>query len=362
MIAKRPRLNRTYWTKSRCIEALRRFYATFGEAPLSDGEWNRRTRGRRPRPKLNRGEFPSHATLSNYFSSMRKAWSAAGVDVNQSHEEYTELEDWFIQEAIGVLTRNEIAAELNRTSDAIHRRIYDLGLNTWERHGWTCNRVARVAGIRDYGLRKYMDRGELAYFKGTKVIYIDPADLLVVEEIDWEHPPAELEQAVRRSLAQRLVAILEGRDWRAGRPYQPHQVAFLGRVKAKHRRTAYLTQPREKPTHIRPGDSVRCVAEVPGREHVKGRVGVVHLVYWTLNRMAKPADQYKPGKLRILENLPDWPEGSQPWTETRFAHSEPCWVARVEFKRQKQLARGDRVTYTLPLHTLERVDDQDLAS
>jgi hypothetical protein len=350
--------SRTYWTRTRVLEAMRRFYALHNETPLSTGEWNRRTRRRRPRPNVNRGEFPSFATIGNYFGSMRAAWTAVGIDVNKSHEEYSDLEDWFIQEAIGILTRQEIAAELKRTPDAIHRRIYDLGLNTWERHGWTTNRVARVAGIHDYRLRKYMARGELPYLKGTKVFYIDPADLLVVEEIDWEHPPAELEQAVRRSLTKRLVALLQGQDWRVGSPYKVHQVAFLDRSRNKQRRSAYLTEPREKPTHIRPGDLVHCIADVPGRQYVKGRVGVVHLVYWTLNRMAKPAEEYK-GKIRLVEDLEDWPEGSKPWTETRFAHSEPCWVARVEFKRQKRLTRGARVTYTLPLHALKRVEPHE---
>ena len=80
-------------------------------------------------------------------------------------------------------------------------------------------------------------------------IYADPADLLVVKEIDWEHPPEELAEAVRRSLMARLVAILSGRDWRAGRPYQAHPKRTTGRRWERHAKSST-----PKPLDIDAGD------------------------------------------------------------------------------------------------------------
>jgi hypothetical protein len=50
--------------------------------------------------------------------------------------------------------------------------------------------------VSEYVLRTYIKRGELPSFKGAKHVYVDPADLHVVREIDWQHPPGGLESAV----------------------------------------------------------------------------------------------------------------------------------------------------------------------
>jgi hypothetical protein len=74
--------------------------------------------------------------------------------------------------------------------------------------GWPIQRVARTAGISEYLLRAYVRRGELPAFKGAKHVYISPADLVVVSEIDWQHVPAELEAAARHAHHERLVNVL----------------------------------------------------------------------------------------------------------------------------------------------------------
>jgi hypothetical protein len=56
---------------------------------------------------------------------------------------------------------------------------------------------------------------------------VDPADLLVVDEIDWQDPPAELEAAAVHSLRQRLVTHLARRQ--PLRRFVPR--ANLGRVR-----------------------------------------------------------------------------------------------------------------------------------
>src|SRR5207253_6776255 len=69
-----------------------------------------------------------------------------------------------------------------------------------------------MARMSEYVLRAYIRRGELLAFKRAKHVYLDPADLMVVAEIDWQHPPAELEEAVLHSLRRRLVTLLAGRS------------------------------------------------------------------------------------------------------------------------------------------------------
>jgi len=133
-----------------------------------------------------------------------------------------------VREAIGILPRAQIAADLKRSDAAVKRWLYDHGLRIKDALGWTAHRFERVAQVPAHRLRGYMDRGELPYYKGSTCTYFDPADFLVVEEVDWRHPPAELERAVRRSLIERIVRTLEGQDWRAGRRYQPRPLFEQG--------------------------------------------------------------------------------------------------------------------------------------
>jgi hypothetical protein len=59
-------------------------------------------------------------------------------------------------------------------------------------------------------------------FKGAKHVYLDPGNLAEMEEIDWQHVPAELVSAVLQSLRWRLVQVLVGQDWRTVRPHRPY--------------------------------------------------------------------------------------------------------------------------------------------
>ncbi|HMX29109.1 MAG TPA: hypothetical protein PKC13_26220, partial [Blastocatellia bacterium] len=181
------------------------------------------------------------------------------------------------------------------------------------------HRVMRVTQVPDHILRKYADRGDLPYLRGSKCIYVDPADLLIIEEIDWEHPPAELAEAVRHSLMTRLVKILSKQDWRAGRPYQPHPKRTTNRRWSRRVNSAM-----PKPVEIIAGDWVRVRQKVPSRPGVKGLIGRVHVVYWSGNRQ-------KAGTARKA--------------------AEACWMARVEFKKD---AAGKRLNCTLPLAVLEK--------
>ena len=125
--------------------------------------------------------------------------------------------------ATGQAPTTSIAVTLRRGEAAVRTRARKLGLHVGLAHGWPLLRVARTAGISEYVLRDYVDRGEIPVFKGAKHVYLDPADLPAVKEIDCQHLPSELESAVLRSLRWRLVRILAGQDWRTMQPHHLHQ-------------------------------------------------------------------------------------------------------------------------------------------
>ena len=321
-----------WWTRERVVEGLRAFYRAHSVAPASTEHWHalvdlaadRRARGP-ARP------YPSAYAVLRHFGSFRRAWAAAGVDAGRGAEPWSADEDWYLAEAAGLYTRKEIAAHLGRTPAAVKRRLYDLGLHTWRRWGWALHRVERVARVPSHVLRTYLDRGEVAYFRGTRCLYLDPADLPAVGEVDWGAPPPELGEAVLRALRERLVRQLAARaagaDWRAGRPHRARPVRRTDR-----RWGSRLLRPGPKPAGLAglaPGDRVRCRGPVSGRPHLAGREGVVRLVYWSGNRTV-----HNPAR-----------EGP-----------EPAWMARVEFPKQRRHGNDrPRVTYALPLAALQRL-------
>jgi hypothetical protein len=312
-----------WWTKGRVIEGMLRFYRDHKFAPTSTEEWHRLTvRTGKSRSGVG-NPYPSFNSVLKYFSSFRQAWMAAGVKVNRSDEPWTPEEDRFIAEGAGIFTRDELAEALDRTPNAVHRRLYDMGVNTRNARGWTFHRVMKASGCPDYILRRYANRGELPYFRGTRLMYIDPADLLVVAEIDWDNPPADLADAVRKSLMGRLVKILSGQDWRAGRLYQPHKANTTDK---KHQKRN-PPPPVPKPKEIDAGDWVRLTKRLPNGSGIERRRGLVHVVYWSAY-------------------------GSQS-NHRRGRDDGGAWVARVEFKgnQEKNQPRLQRV---LPLDALAK--------
>jgi hypothetical protein len=315
---------RTWWTRGRVVDGLRRFYQDCGLAPTSTEEWRRLTgnRGGRGGGPGTRRPYPSPYAVLRYFDTFRQAWAAADIDVGRLLESWSELEDWYLREGIGLLSRAELARDLRRTPDAVHRRLYDLGLHAYQRWGWTLHRVERVAQVPRHRLQTYIERGDLPFLRGSKCIYVDPADLLVVQEIDWQHPPAELAEAALQSWRTRLVKLLAGHDWRLGQPFQAQPL-----VRTDRRWSPRLIAPGPKPTELAAGDWVEVAAPIPSRPYCEGRQGRVHLVFWTVSRNCRKSARSSP---------------------------EPQWMARVEFPSQHARSRGPRVTYTLPLASLRK--------
>lgn len=311
-----------WWTRERVIEGLRRFYRDHGIAPTATEKYNELTKGTGRNRNGVGNPYPSFYGVLKHFGTFREAWTAAGVQVNRDFEEWTPEEEWFLREGAGILSRKELAAALNRTPNAVHRRLYDLGIHSYRARGWTFHRIERVAQVPAHIIRCYADRGELPYLRGSKCIYCDPADLLVIREINWDDPPAELAEAVRRSLMERLAKILAGQDWRAGRPYQPHPDPINKQQWLRRDRS----EPAEpKPIEVSAGDWIRL-----RRKSVKpeagDRAGLVSLVYWSRNRQRNN---------RTRQN-----DGGE-------------WMARVEFKRQGDLPR---LKATLPLKSLKKAE------
>lgn len=316
---------RTWWTRERVVAGLRRFYQDHHLAPTSTEEWHHLTgrHGHRDNARGGRRSFPSLYAVLRHFETFRQAWAAVGIDVGRRQESWSELEDWYLREAIGLISRVEIARDLNRTPEAIHRHQYDLGLHSYQRWGWTLHRVERIAQVPRHRLQTYLERGDLPYLRGSKCIYVDPADLLVVSEIDWTNPPADLEDAALHAWRERLVKVLAGNDWRAARPFRAQPV-----VRTDRRWGPRMIRPAARPIELEPGNWVEVVEPVERRPYCLGRVGRVHLVFWSVNRGGGHSARSAP---------------------------EPQWMARVEFTSQHPRSLGPRVTYTLPLTCLRVV-------
>ena len=200
------------------------FHAATGQAPTTSRYWASLVRSLGAAPDQHPRLYPSEYAVLRHFPSFRAAWLAAGIQLDDEHwAPWTADDDRYLVTHLGVQPTAGIAATLRRGEAAVRTRARKLGLCVGLAHGWPLLRVARAAGISEYVLRGYVDRGELPVFKGAKHVYLDPGDLPAVKEIDWQHVPAELESAVLQSLRWRLVQILAGQDWRAMRPHRLHQ-------------------------------------------------------------------------------------------------------------------------------------------
>lgn len=305
----------TYWTKARVIAGLKLFFKYNQFTPTSFHHYHSLTRYT---GMTHERDFPSAYGIFRWFETMRQAWEAAGITVDRSHEPYTELEDWYLYEAAGILSRAQIAADLRRTEGSVKRRWYDLGIDARTRWGWAIHRIAEHTQIPAHLFDGYMYRGDLPYFRGNRFIYIDPGDLPDIDIIDWRRVTKDLKNAVRQSLMQRAVLILEGKDWRLYRPQQPHPQKKTDRV---YHWKKYEPAP-PMPFKLKRGDIVEVTDVDPVRKVRKGRRGVVHLVLRTRGDKRRQAG----------------------------------WYARVEFKKDKaRRSTEKRVIYGLPMTTLKKV-------
>jgi hypothetical protein len=204
---------RPWWTRERVLAGLVAFRRATGQAPTTSRNWAGVVQG------ISHGQrrFPTAYAVLRHLPTFRAAWTAAGVPLaDAGWAPWTAKHDRYIVAYLGVQPTVAIAAALGRGEYTIRARTRKLGLRVGNARGWPILRVARTAGISERVLRAYIRRGELPAFKGAKCVYLDPADLVVVAEIDWQHLPAELEAAALQSLRQRLVILLAAHGgWQA---------------------------------------------------------------------------------------------------------------------------------------------------
>jgi hypothetical protein len=183
---------RTWWTRERVLAGLVAFHRATGQAPTTSRGWS----GQIQRLGLLQPRVPSTYAVLRHFPNFRAAWTAAGVQLCDARwAPWTVEQDRYILTQLGVQPTIAIAESLGRGEAAIRARARKLGLRVGTARGWPLQRAARTAGVSEYVLRAYIKRGELPAFKGAKHLYVDPTDLRVVREIDWQHPPANLESA-----------------------------------------------------------------------------------------------------------------------------------------------------------------------
>lgn len=338
-----------WWTKERMLEAGARFYREHKCTPTNEGWWQAETQftAYSSDGLSNHGSnrpYPSTGPLKNCWKGTRDFWTAVAaaypklnILLDKGDAPWSPLEEWFIAETVGLISRAEVArlmaeSGLGRTEAAIKRRLYEMGINTYNRWGWTVHHLSTVIGVSDAVIGNYIDHGRLPFFQGNNCLYIEPADFFIIQEYNWskKHHPRELEEAVRKSLMQRLCFILLRLEWRK---FSYHQIQarrefFTGQVKKARTRTGPTSEP--KPDHVHIGDWVAITgawARMPG---AKGRIGSVKNIVWT------------PQRSRATQKHPARPA---------------CWVVVIEFKKMKAHGRPEypRVRYNVPASAVEKV-------
>jgi len=251
---------------------------------------------------------PSAVTVLRYFGSFRAAWASLGLALDPAGAPWTDAEDRYLREHAGRLPTATIARALDRSVNGVKLRLRRLDLRIREAHGWPLERVQRASGVPVHVLRRYIGRGELPVLIGAVCTYVDPADLVMVTELDWAHVSSALQAAALGSLRWRLVQVLAGHNWRAMRPHRP-----------------VTAPPPPRPAAVAVGSCVRVVGAVPTARGAWGRVGRLERVFWSASRRG----------------------------------SAPEWRARVRFAKQRRRRPGGTIAYVLPLAALKPAPTPD---
>jgi hypothetical protein len=336
-----------WWTRERVIEGLKRFYQDFGYASTATQDYQERAQFSgviRDGRSSNKGweqKYPSSYAVLKHFSTLREAWAAAGIHTDRHWEPWTAEEDWFILESCGILPRKEVAAYLDRSEPAVKRRIYDLGggttargknpLKSHTRWGITVHAAQTALGLGGNVVDKYITHGTLPMFRGNRCIYLNPADLLVIREVDWTREdllPADLVAWIRLALVQRICKLLKGENYRFTEIYKflPPKVK-----KPREKGTFRAADVPPRPNDLNAGENVVLLAPYPALPQVSaGRIGIIKQIYYSWQNAKRRGQS----------------------GERRGA----CWMARVEFPKRRagKNTAETRIYYTLPLEVLSR--------
>ncbi len=119
---------RTWWTRQRVLAGLRRFVEDTGQTPIASPRYARLARSRARSPRRRR--YPSAYAILRHFPTLRAAWEAVGVTIaDRRRAAWSPAEDWYVREALGVLSTATIAVDLGRGEAAVHAHAHLLGLH-----------------------------------------------------------------------------------------------------------------------------------------------------------------------------------------------------------------------------------------
>jgi hypothetical protein len=328
--------NSEWWTRPRILAALRRFHEEFKCAPSSFDAYaelqikaNIEHAGR----ITTRGQnnlYPSIASIGKYFKYMNDAWRAIDLEVVDNQIEWTVEEDCFLFEALGILTRDEIADCLpHRTSGAVKARIKHLGWDIYSHWGITTGRAAIYLELGQNVVEKYVKNGTIPFLKGSAYTYINPADLLVIKEVDWSQPlHPELASMIRNALVKRICLLMERRCYRAAEVYKFLPKSEQRGAKSREYSVQQWQNLPPKPLNLSPGAWVRLMENANGV--CTFRKGIIKSVH------------YSPQvKLRT--------DGTR----------RKCWIATVEFPKYTSICNPrnpKRIRTCIPLDCLTETD------
>lgn len=107
------------WTRGRVLDALTRAAVEIeGPLPCADSEWNRL--------KYGRLDWPTSKRILEYYSSMARAWLAAGADkkrISLNNIKWAPQEDAYLLEHAGTHTLRTIAEHLRRSCPSTRSRL-----------------------------------------------------------------------------------------------------------------------------------------------------------------------------------------------------------------------------------------------
>lgn len=279
-------------------------------------------------------KYPSSNAVLNFFPSFRQAWTAAGFDVDRSWEEWTAMEDWFVLESVGILPRSEVAQILKRSAPAIKRRLYDLGdIRSYNRWGVTLTHAAELMNLSQSCIKKYLDYGIIPFLKGNKLFYLNPADLLKIDEFDWTAKKinTELDQLIRKAVTQRICKMLKfGTKWRDHEVYKFNKTKELYQSRIKNpRKSAFTDKIPDPPNDLKAQDWVVTTAPTKNMRDFGHRIGRIEAVWYSWQSV-KRVDGTK----------------------------RPMWVAKVEYPKIRTITgeKDRRIRYTIPLELLTRTE------
>jgi hypothetical protein len=210
--------SRVWWTRERVIAGLSRLHADTGQAPTDSLEYQRLIAGReytRARAAVRR--YPGIATVRRQYASLWDAWAAAGVSLERTWQSWSDVELWYLREAVGIITFAEIAADLDRSFAGVDAMVSALGLHAHRPRGlWPIATIAKAVGLAEKTVKRRLEAAAVPYVEGRRRpgrqerLY-DPADLGASLGIRWAAVSPELVTAARERLMARIVGLLEQR-------------------------------------------------------------------------------------------------------------------------------------------------------